>query len=197
MTEGPQGQRRGWLKNGNRPGDFTTAARCGAKTRQGTPCRAPGMRNGRCRLHGGASTGPRTAEGLERCRRARLKHGWYSAEVQTRLAEVREIRRKMRRGFAIGTRRGGASLRRRSALTTPPTEADAALKTDPVADRTAAPHNGNASGARRDIESVGVARDQARHRRRDREFHSYRLYGWRRMCGPLGGGCTRPWSSPG
>jgi hypothetical protein len=33
----------------------------------------------RCRLHGGASTGPRTPEGLERSQRARWKDGRYSA----------------------------------------------------------------------------------------------------------------------
>jgi hypothetical protein len=34
------------------------AARCGAKTRAGAPCRRPAIRGrGRCRLHGGASTG--------------------------------------------------------------------------------------------------------------------------------------------
>jgi hypothetical protein len=45
--------------------------KCGAKTRQGTPCQAPAVwdrerdrpRNGRCRMHGGLSTGPRTPEG--------------------------------------------------------------------------------------------------------------------------------------
>ena len=38
--------------------------RCGAKTRRGTPCQRPAnKRNGRCRLHGGQSTGPKTAEG--------------------------------------------------------------------------------------------------------------------------------------
>lgn len=37
------------------------------------------MRNGRCRLHGGLSTGARTAEGLERSRRA-TEHG-VAAEV--------------------------------------------------------------------------------------------------------------------
>jgi len=30
---------------------------CGAKTRSGRPCRTPGMANGRCRMHGGTSTG--------------------------------------------------------------------------------------------------------------------------------------------
>jgi hypothetical protein len=48
--------------------------RCGAKTRAGGRCKAPVVwdktrdkpRNKRCRMHGGASTGPRTAEGLSR-----------------------------------------------------------------------------------------------------------------------------------
>ena len=31
--------------------------RCGAKTRSGAPCIAPAMPNGRCRMHGGPSTG--------------------------------------------------------------------------------------------------------------------------------------------
>ena len=43
---------------------------CGAKTRRGTPCQAravPGMGgNNRCRMHGGLSTGPKTAEGRAR-----------------------------------------------------------------------------------------------------------------------------------
>jgi hypothetical protein len=39
------------------------------------------MKNGRCRMHGGLSTGPRTPEGRARCARARLKHGFYSAEM--------------------------------------------------------------------------------------------------------------------
>jgi len=41
-------------------------SRCGAKTRQGTPCKAQAMRNGRCKNHGGLSTGPRTPEGKAR-----------------------------------------------------------------------------------------------------------------------------------
>jgi len=31
--------------------------RCGAKTRQKTPCQSPAMTNGRCRMHGGKSSG--------------------------------------------------------------------------------------------------------------------------------------------
>ena len=37
--------------------------RCGAKTRAGHPCRRRALRNGRCRNHGGLSSGPRTFEG--------------------------------------------------------------------------------------------------------------------------------------
>jgi hypothetical protein len=40
------------------------------------------MKNGRCRLHGGLSTGAKTAEGLERIRKAVTKHGRYSARVK-------------------------------------------------------------------------------------------------------------------
>lgn len=37
---------------------------CGAKTRAGTPCKMTSLySNGRCKLHGGLSTGPRTAAG--------------------------------------------------------------------------------------------------------------------------------------
>jgi len=65
---------------------------CGAKTRPGTPCKGQPMANGRCRMHGGASTGPRTPGGLERIRQARTKHGAYSAESR----EVRELIRTLR-----------------------------------------------------------------------------------------------------
>jgi len=40
---------------------------CGAKTRAGTPCQLKGLyRSGRCKLHGGLSTGPTTPEGKAR-----------------------------------------------------------------------------------------------------------------------------------
>jgi hypothetical protein len=90
--------RRGWLKYGNRPGDFRTAPRCGAKTRRGTSCQCPAMRNGRCRLHGGLSTGPRTPDGLERSRHARWTHGVYSKKAK---AILRESRRRWRELLAL------------------------------------------------------------------------------------------------
>jgi len=71
--------------------------RCGAQTRAGTLCQSPAMPNGRCRMHGGASTGPRTTEGLARIRKARTRDGLYSAEmVELRRYCVR-LRRDARR----------------------------------------------------------------------------------------------------
>jgi hypothetical protein len=48
--------------------------RCGARCRDGSPCKAPAVWdrrldrpvNGRCRMHGGHSTGPKTEEGRRR-----------------------------------------------------------------------------------------------------------------------------------
>jgi len=74
-------KKTGSLKNGNLSGDLSKCLRCGAKTRKGTKCKSPAMKNGRCRMHGGKSTGPKTAEGIERIRQAHLKHGYYSKEA--------------------------------------------------------------------------------------------------------------------
>jgi hypothetical protein len=43
------------------------------------------------------STGPRTAEGLERMRRAKTKHGSYSAETLQLMRTVRALQRHSRR----------------------------------------------------------------------------------------------------
>ena len=91
-------KRCGWLKNGNPPGDFTKAPRCGAKTRKGTPCKGPAMRNGRCRMHGGKSTGPRTPGGLAKSKKANWKHGFYSEEMAAERKFVRSMLRESR-GF--------------------------------------------------------------------------------------------------
>ncbi|WP_423787212.1 HGGxSTG domain-containing protein [Hyphomonas chukchiensis] len=49
--------------------------KCGARTRRGTTCRSPAMKNGRCRMHGGASTG--APKGNQNA----WKHGKYSAHA--------------------------------------------------------------------------------------------------------------------
>ena len=45
--------------------------KCGAKTRSGGKCKRISMANGRCRIHGGPSTGP--PPGSQNC----LRHGFY------------------------------------------------------------------------------------------------------------------------
>lgn len=95
-SETPYETRRGWLRNGNPPGDLSKAVPCGAKTRGGSPCQCPGMANGRCRLHGGLSTGPKTDEGIERIRRAVTKHGKYSASAKAEKLYFRQMLRECR-----------------------------------------------------------------------------------------------------
>jgi hypothetical protein len=64
--------------------------RRGAQTRSGAKCKAPAMSNGRCRMHGGKSTGPRTPGGLERMRRANTRHGIYSEESCRQMRAIRK-----------------------------------------------------------------------------------------------------------
>jgi len=92
----PHERRRGWLRNGNPPGDLSAVPRCGAKTRRGTACQCPAMANGRCRLHGGLSTGPQSAEGIERIRRAVTKHGRYSKAAKEHRRDGRTLAREAR-----------------------------------------------------------------------------------------------------
>jgi hypothetical protein len=84
------------LKSVNPLFDFSKAPRCGAKTRRATCCQCPAMPNGRCRLHGGLSTGPLTPEGIERIRRAVTKHGRYTQAAKEQRRQVRNLLREAR-----------------------------------------------------------------------------------------------------
>ena len=86
---GAAGRRRGGNPRGN-PG-LNLAPRCGARARSGCPCRAPAMANGRCRMHGGRSTGPRTAEGMARMTAARTTHGHCTAAQRMQQRYVRTL----------------------------------------------------------------------------------------------------------
>lgn len=59
---------------------------CGAKTRTGRPCRNYAMPNGRCRLHGGKSTGPKDKSKLKG-NKHRLTTGEYEAIWEDTLTE--------------------------------------------------------------------------------------------------------------
>ncbi|WP_276477552.1 HGGxSTG domain-containing protein [Bradyrhizobium yuanmingense] len=77
---------------------MVTSPRCGARTRDGTACRAPAMHGKRrCRMHGGA---PRSGAPLGN-RNART-HGAFTQEgigerraIRELLGETRELLRKL------------------------------------------------------------------------------------------------------
>src|SRR5690242_20269817 len=79
-----------------RRGDPSQAPRCGAKTRRGTPCQRAKERNPvtgslkRCRLHGGLSSGPKTAEGRARIAAANWRHGKSSKAAKEARRVLRE-----------------------------------------------------------------------------------------------------------
>ena len=81
------------------------APRCGATRRDGGACLSPAMPNGRCRMHGGKSTGPRTKAGLARSQRSGWRHGYYSAAA---IADRREAYRV--RAESIGMFRALAQM---------------------------------------------------------------------------------------
>ena len=91
----------GWLKNGNPPGNPNTAKRCNAYARRtGKPCLQPAMGNGKCRLHGGKSTGPKTKQGLAASRKANWRHGEYSKKS---LEEQRALKQGLKFLFNSNT----------------------------------------------------------------------------------------------
>ena len=89
---------------------FTTsfgavAARCQAKSkRSGAQCRKPAMRGKAvCRTHGGASTGPKTQQGRERCAQAKSIHGWETREIRrNRAGKLKELRELEGAMLALG-----------------------------------------------------------------------------------------------
>ncbi len=52
------------------------AKRCTASNRQGNTCKSPAMTNGKCRMHGGASTGAPCGK-----KHGRYKHGRCTKEM--------------------------------------------------------------------------------------------------------------------
>ena len=64
---------------------------------RGTLCQRPArLPVGRCKLHGGASTGPRTKDGLARLTEARTKHGKFTKEKRAEARRFAEQGRQMR-----------------------------------------------------------------------------------------------------
>ena len=70
--------------------------RCRARTRRGSLCQSPAMKNGRCRMHGGKSPG------APKGNKNALKHGRYTAEAIARRREVAELIRAARELIGAG-----------------------------------------------------------------------------------------------
>lgn len=69
------------------------APRCGAKTRSKAPCQAPAMANGRCRMHGGKSTGAPcgSRHGMYKHGRCTEEHLATQAHLNSLLKETARI----------------------------------------------------------------------------------------------------------
>jgi len=73
--------------------------RCSAKTRHGTPCQRFALKllnNGRCRLHGGLSTGAKTGVGKQRQLVAKTKHGYYAKAAIKQRRELKQLLKEAR-----------------------------------------------------------------------------------------------------
>ena len=72
------------------PSPMNRSPRCGARTRNGSPCRSPAVRGGkRCRMHGGAA-----GSGAPTGNRNAFRHGRYTRELIEFRRTVRELLRE-------------------------------------------------------------------------------------------------------
>ena len=148
--------RRGRLKNNNPVGDYMSAPRCGANTRAGTSCRQPAMPNGRCRFHGGKSTGPRTAEGLRRSRTAHLTHGFRTAEIIDLRTAAARIGRNLK--VLTGVAKGGFTTKSQSTRSKRASDVHPAKCGKVLELRAAAGHARNRLREKGAISATGTAR---------------------------------------
>uniref|UniRef100_UPI00404897FE HGGxSTG domain-containing protein n=1 Tax=Limnohabitans sp. TaxID=1907725 RepID=UPI00404897FE len=90
-------------------GGRITCLQCNAKSkRTSIQCRAPAAKGKtKCRFHGGASTGPKTEFGRQRCAAARTIHGFETRRERTeRALGMRRLRELEDLGHALGILRG-------------------------------------------------------------------------------------------
>lgn len=81
-----------WLYGPNWQG-----VRCEAQTRRGTLCQRPArLPVGRCKLHGGRSSGPRTKDGIARLTASKITHGKYKAAKRTEAKRKAQVGRQVR-----------------------------------------------------------------------------------------------------
>ncbi len=88
---------RQWCDEGGELPSILSDLICGAKTRAGTACKRRDLyRSGRCKLHGGHSTGPRTKKGKRRS----AQNGY--AEKRSKPLERGELANDLGKFRAVG-----------------------------------------------------------------------------------------------
>ena len=90
-------------------GGRITCLQCNAKSkRTGNQCRAPAAKGKtKCRFHGGASTGPKTDQGRQRCAEAKTIHGNETRKARIERAEgMSRLRALEELGYALGIMSG-------------------------------------------------------------------------------------------
>ena len=89
------------MKSSSKPwlyGPNWQGIRCFTRTRRGTLCKRPGTKkNGRCKLHGGRSTGPRTEEGIARLATSKITHGRTTKAERAKVKQRAEVGRQVMR----------------------------------------------------------------------------------------------------
>ena len=79
-------------------GPYWQGIKCEARTRRGTLCQRPGNKfTGRCRLHGGHSTGPISKDGVARITTSKTIHGRFTKAEREKAKRRAEIGRMVMR----------------------------------------------------------------------------------------------------
>jgi hypothetical protein len=71
------------------------AKRCGAKTRQGTPCKQAAMKNGRCRMHGGKTPIGEQSANFKHGRRTKAAKA-FRVEAQSTRWLIQQMTRRLK-----------------------------------------------------------------------------------------------------
>ncbi len=90
-------------------GGRITCDRCQAMSkRTKQQCAAPASKGKtKCRFHGGASNGPKTVQGRQRCAAAKTIHGFETRQARTeRALAMRRLRKLEDLGHLLGLLRG-------------------------------------------------------------------------------------------
>ena len=90
-------------------GGRITCPRCQAKSkRTKQQCRAPASKGKtKCRFHGGASTGPKTEAGRQRCAQAKTTHGRETRSIRAERSQaIARLQALETLGHALGIMHG-------------------------------------------------------------------------------------------